>query len=147
MSGSTTAGTMAGARATAEAWLAGYLDAWETNDPAEIGRLFEADARYLPSPWAAPWWGRDEIVRKWLDHRDEPGTWRFDGRVLAVDGDVAAIVGTTTYLARPDRPKTRYSNLWVVRLGEDGMARSFQEWWVAAPDGRPSGTTQPGAGA
>lgn len=133
--------------ATAEAWLAGYLNAWETNDPEAIGRLFTSGARYLNSPWAWPWAGRDEIVREWLAHRDEPGTWRFDGRVLSVDGDVAAITGTTTYLAREGMPKTRYANLWIVRLGDDGMARSFLEWWMAAPDGRPAGTPASGAGA
>ncbi len=135
------------ATAAAEAWLARYVDAWRTNDAADIGGLFTADARYLPSPWEQPWSGREEIVRLWLDRRDEPGTWRFDGRVLAVDGGIAAIAGTTTYLARPGSPKTRYANLWIVRLGEDGMASSFQEWWMAAPDGRPAGAAPQGAGA
>ncbi|MGH2652715.1 MAG: hypothetical protein ACRDHK_16070 [Actinomycetota bacterium] len=29
-----------------QAWLDGYIGAWKTNDPEDIGRLFTDDARY-----------------------------------------------------------------------------------------------------
>ena len=56
-------------------WVAGYIAAWESNDPAQIGALFTDDAVYLTSPDAEPRRGRDAIVAGWLEDLDEPGTW------------------------------------------------------------------------
>jgi hypothetical protein len=36
------------------------------------------------------------------------------------------VQGTTRYLSSP----RTYSNLWVVRLADDGRAREFTEWWM-----------------
>ncbi len=32
------------------AWVHGYIGAWESNDPAQIGALFTDDASYLTHP-------------------------------------------------------------------------------------------------
>ena len=56
-----------------EAWVDGYVRAWNSNDPAAIGALFSEDAAYYTEPYRAPWRGREEIVRQWLDRKDEPG--------------------------------------------------------------------------
>ncbi|HET6532784.1 MAG TPA: nuclear transport factor 2 family protein [Actinoplanes sp.] len=105
-------------------WLGNYRAAWESNDPAQIGDLFTEDATYFPEPFAQPWRGRDEIVARWLDRRDEPGSWTFEWHLLAVTDDVAVIQGETVY------PTIRYSNLWVLRLDGSGRAREFTEWWM-----------------
>ena len=55
------------------AWMRGYLRAWVTNDPAEIGELFSGDAAYYTAPSREPWQGREAIVEGWLRDRDEPG--------------------------------------------------------------------------
>jgi uncharacterized protein (TIGR02246 family) len=47
-------------------WVDGYIRAWKTNDPADIGRLFTEDARYFTAPYRQPWTGRDAIVAGWL---------------------------------------------------------------------------------
>ncbi len=129
-----TKGPAAGAgidRALAERWLAGYLRAWASNDPTDIAALFTGDATYQPAPWSAPWHGRDAIVAEWTARRDEPGTWTFTGELIALDGDLAAFRGTTVYAPGPDEPSgATYANLWLVRLADDGQARSFEEWWV-----------------
>lgn len=44
-----------------QAWVEGYLRAWRTNDPEDIGGLFTDGALYEPQPYGAPWRGRDEI--------------------------------------------------------------------------------------
>lgn len=106
------------------AWVENYRRAWLSNDPAEIGALFAEDAAYYPEPWGTPWRGRDEIVARWLERRDESRTWSFTWHPLIVTDELAMLEGETTY---PDR---RYSNLWVLRLDNAGQARQFTEWWM-----------------
>jgi hypothetical protein len=113
-------------------WIDGYVAAWNSNDPADIGALFAEHARYYTEPFQAPWQGREQIVRKWLARKDEPGQTTFEWRPLAVTDEVAVIQGTTGY---PDRT---YSNLWVIRLDADGTCREFTEWWMEHPAGKRS---------
>ena len=51
------------------AWIDSYIQAWNSNDPADIRALFTQDAAYHTEPYSPPWRGRDEIVRQWLDLR------------------------------------------------------------------------------
>lgn len=115
--------------ADAERWLDGYRRAWASNDAAHIRALFTEDAEYRTDPWRPPLRGADAIVEGWLKHRDEPGTWTYEGRVTAVDDRLVFIEGKTAYSSG-----TRYSNLWVVRLADDGRASSFTEWWMDQAD-------------
>ncbi len=108
-------------------WLQGYLRAWDTNDPEDIGRLFTDDARYFTAPHREPWTGRDAIVEGWIGRKDEPGTWTFRYDILSTAGDLAFVRGWTGYRDEPD-----YSNLWVIRLTDDGRCSEFTEWWMAA---------------
>ncbi len=112
-----------------DAWVQAYRRAWESNDAAEIGALFSEKASYYPKPHMDPWSGRDEIVRNWIEFRDEPGQTTFDYEVIAVDGDLGIVRGTTDYLAT----KLRYNNLWEVRLDSDDACNSFTEWWIEIP--------------
>ncbi len=114
--------------AALEAWLDAYRKAWESNDPEDIGALFTDDAEYRTEPWVEPWRGRDAIVSGWLEHADDPGTTTFEWAPLAVTDEVAIVQGTTMY---PDRT---YSNLWVIRLDDQGRARAFTEWYMRQPD-------------
>jgi uncharacterized protein (TIGR02246 family) len=59
------------------AWIDSYIQAWNSNDPADIRALFTQDAAYHTEPYSPPWRGRDEIVRQWLDRKDEPGQTEF----------------------------------------------------------------------
>lgn len=118
-------------RATAEDWVQRYLRAWASNDPQEIGDLFADDAAYYTAGFMRePWRGREAIVAGWLDRKDEAGTWEFDPEVLGTDGDLAMVRGVTRYL--PPDPST-YENLWLIRLGPDGRATEFVEYWMEHP--------------
>ena len=110
-----------------ERWVARYRAAWESNDPDEIGALFSEDARYMHTPAAAPWVGRDEIVSEWLARKDEPGDTTFTWRILAVEGGLGLVRGVTEYASSG----TTYDNLWEVELDSDGRCSRFVEWWVA----------------
>lgn len=109
------------------AWVDNYRRAWESNDPADIGGLFTADAAYFPQPFAEPWMGRETIVAEWLKIKDEPGVTTFAWHPLIVTDDLAVIEATTTY------PTDTYSNLWILRLDNSGQARQFTEWWMKHP--------------
>jgi ketosteroid isomerase-like protein len=125
-------------RATVTAWMAGYLRAWSSNEPADIEALFTPDAIYRPTPHSDGWRGREAIVAGWLGREDEPGTWSFEHTIVAVEGDVAVVQGRTVYTT----PPLDYSNLWILRLAPDGRCREYVEWWVdrTAPDpGEPTG--------
>ena len=113
-------------RSTVEAWVEGYIEAWRTNDPGDIGALFTDAARYFTAPDREPWTGRDAIVEGWIDRKDEQGQWDFRYELVAECDDLAFVRGWTDYV----EPSKRYSNLWVIRLEEDGRCSEFTEWWM-----------------
>ena len=111
-------------------WVDRYVHAWGTNDPEDIAALFTDDARYLTAPHREPWTGPDEIVRGWLGRKDDQGDWSFDYDVLAVTPELAFVRGLTEYRSQA----ASFSNLWVLRLEEDGRCSEFTEWWMEARD-------------
>ena len=113
-----------------EKWVEAYRRAWESNDPDDIRALFTDDAEYRTDPWREPWRGHDEIVAGWLEHADEADDTTFEWSPLAITDEVSIVQGTTVYASTG----TTYSNLWVVRLDEDGRARAFTEWWMDQSD-------------
>jgi hypothetical protein len=109
-----------------QTWLDGYRRAWESNDPDDIRALFSEDATYAGGPFdPEPWLGREGIVEGWLAHRDEPGTWTFEGAPLAFSNDIGIVQGVTRYT-----DNRTYANLWVIRFTSDGRAQSFVEWFM-----------------
>jgi uncharacterized protein (TIGR02246 family) len=111
--------------AAVETWMRGYLRAWESNQPEDIGRLFTDDAVYYTAPDRKPWRGRDAIVEGWIDRKDQPGDWAFRYEILAIADDLAFVRGWTDY-----KTDTDYSNLWVIRLDDEGRCSEFTEWWM-----------------
>jgi hypothetical protein len=107
-------------------WIDGYVRAWESNEPEEIGALFTDDALYYTEPYAEPWRGRAAIVEGWLAIKDEPGEATFEWQPLVETADLGIAVGTAAY--RP--PRHVYSNLWVIRFDGDGRCREFTEWYM-----------------
>lgn len=107
-------------------WVDRYVQAWSTNDPAEIGGIFSHDATYYTAPFREPWRGRDGIIEEWLRRKDEPGDWEFHYEVMAVADGLGFVRGWTRYL----NPAVEYSNLWVIRLEDDGLCSEFTEWFM-----------------
>lgn len=124
-------------RAGVERWIEGYRKAWASDATEDIEALFTEDVTYSPFPWPREmnkWEGRDTVVRKWQGHGDSKLGWRFEHRILAVEGDTAVIEGWTEY----DRGEGQaweeaYANIWLIRFAENGRAREFAEWWVERP--------------
>ncbi|MFQ5795459.1 MAG: nuclear transport factor 2 family protein [Candidatus Bipolaricaulia bacterium] len=107
-------------------WIEGYIKAWNSNDPEEIGGLFAEDGLYYTEPYAEPWRGRQEIVTEWLGRKDEPGTFEFRYEILGVYDNLSVLRGWTKYLD----PVKEYSNIWIVRLNENGQCTEFTEFWM-----------------
>jgi ketosteroid isomerase-like protein len=112
--------------ATVANWVGRYVLAWESNDPAAIGGLFATNATYRQRPSDEPWQGREAIIARWLEIKDDPGSWTFRHDVLATAGDLAFVRGWTHYT----NPPTDYDNLWVLRFDADGRCVDFTEWWM-----------------
>lgn len=114
-------------------WLTAYVDAWKTYDRDKIADLFTEDAHYRYHPYDNPVRGRDAIVQSWLEDPDEPGT--FDARYepVAVDGDVAVAVGTSSYRDASGLIDRVYDNIFVVRFDDDSRCREFTEWYMKRP--------------
>ena len=110
-------------------WMEGYNRAWASNDPSEIGRLFANDGRYYTAPYREPWSGREQIVSKWLERKDTPGDYEFRYQILGISENTAFVRGWTKY----HQPMREYSNLWVVKLNEQGECEEFVEWWMKHP--------------
>jgi hypothetical protein len=110
----------------AQKWLEGYIEAWESNDPDDIGRIFTVDAQYFTAPYRQPWSGREQIISGWLGRKDEPGDYEFEYEILGLSEDTAFIRGWTKY----PKQGAEYSNLWLVRLDDQGQCYEFIEWWM-----------------
>jgi ketosteroid isomerase-like protein len=129
-------------RAGVDRWLATYVAAWKSYDPEAIGELFADDVEYRFYPYDEPVRGRDAVVAAWLGEsnaagastRDEPGTYDASYRAVAVDGDVAVAVGTSSYADEPGGPTSRvYDNCYVIRFDAAGRCREFTEWYMQRP--------------
>jgi hypothetical protein len=129
-------------RAQVDRWLEAYVAAWRTYDRAAIEALFSEDVEYRYHPYDEPLRGRQAVVASWLGQsndpgmsaRDEPGTYDAEYRTIAVDGDLAVAVGSTSYRDEPGSPVTRvFDNCFVMRFAEDDRCREFTEWYVERP--------------
>lgn len=116
-------------------WLDAYVEAWKTYDRDKIADLFATDAQYRYHPYDEPVRGRDAIVESWFEDPDEPGT--FEGRYepIAVDGDVAVAVGTSSYRNATGVIDRIYDNIYVMRFDDHGRCREFTEWYAKRPSG------------
>jgi len=115
-----------------QAWIDGYVRAWESNDPAEVGALFAEDARYYTHPFREPWQGRDDIVKRWTGHQDAPGSWQCQYRAIAVGGNTGVVRGRTSYFKEDGSVETEYANVFVIQLNGEGQATEFTEFFVEA---------------
>jgi ketosteroid isomerase-like protein len=120
-------------RAMVSRWLAGYEAAWRAPGTDGLADLFAGDATYLQSPYEPPVTGLDSIRRMWEEQREGPGEiFTMATEIIAVDGPTAVVRAEVRY-GNPLRQE--YRDLWVIRLGEDGRCRWFEEWpfWPLRP--------------
>ncbi|MEV6773809.1 nuclear transport factor 2 family protein [Nocardia sp. NPDC051030] len=111
-------------RNAVEAWVAGYERAWRSEGTDGLGELFGVEVEYLASPWAQPIRGLGELGKFWEEGRDGADeAFVMESEVVAVEGETAVVRVAVEY-AR-DVP---WRDLWVLRFGQDGLCRRFEEW-------------------
>ena len=64
-------------------WLLRYFEAWASNDPVQVSKLFAVDAVYSYGPFREETRGRDAIVRAWVEG-GVPTELRTDVEPIAV---------------------------------------------------------------
>ena len=125
----------------ARAWLARYVEAWESYDKEAIGALFSEDAEYRYHPADEPIRGRETIVRSWVEPdgdangRDEAGTYEARYEPWAIDGSRVVAVGWSRYFTDPTRATVRtvYDNCFLIEFDDEGRCRSFTEFFRERP--------------
>jgi uncharacterized protein (TIGR02246 family) len=120
-------------RADVQAWLDRYVEAWRTDDAAQIAALFTEDASYRYRPYggdknAAV--GRDAIVAAWLEEGDPPGSWEARYETFAVEGERAVASGTSRYFASAKGPERIFHNAFLLRFAPDGRCAEFTEYYM-----------------
>jgi hypothetical protein len=111
-------------------WLAAYEAAWASGNG--VTDLFTPHARYFTAPYKPPLVGADAIETWWIAQGESDDRWTFEREVIAVDGSLHVVQGTTTYpdSLGPDGKAQVYYNLWLITLVDDGRASEFVEYWM-----------------
>ena len=104
-------------RSAVEHWVDRYERLWRSPGTDRLADLFLATATYLPSPWARPLEGLEEIAEFWEAEREGPD----EGFSMASD-----VVRVSVDYADPAAGSWR--DLWVLRFHPDGRCAAFEEW-------------------
>jgi ketosteroid isomerase-like protein len=116
-------------------WLDGYVAAWQTYDPIQIGDLFAEDAVYHRNPRSTSAKGREAIVSFWVADKelDMPGLYGGHYVPVAIDGNLALAYGTTEFFDEDGALDTVYRNAWLLRFDDDGRCCEFHESYTGPP--------------
>ncbi len=111
-------------------WIAAYEKAWRTPGTDTLDSIFTEDARYLQGPFQKPVIGLAAIARMWERERTGPDeAFTLTSELVAVDGDTAVARIEVHYT----ETGAHFRDLWIIRFGEDGRCRDFEEWFIAKP--------------
>lgn len=116
-------------RADLSAWVERYERAWRCS-PHELADalagLFAPGASYQQSPVEPAHTGLLGIAAMWEETRATEGeVFTMDAAVVAFEGDTGVVRVRVRY---GDPVEQEYLDLWVVRLGQAGLAVEFEEW-------------------
>jgi ketosteroid isomerase-like protein len=114
-------------------WLDRYVEAWRTNDPAQVGDLFTEDAVYRYRPYGGDEHaavGREAIIQAWLEEGDPPGSWDARYEPWAVEGNRAVAVGRSEYFATEKAEARTFHNAFLLTFAADGRCAEFTEYYM-----------------
>ena len=110
-------------------WLDSLRNAWLSDDPEAISKLFSADSAYHQGPFGVPHRGRHEIEKHWtrtLAQQRKQLIW-FGPPV--VSGDRAAVEWWCIVRdAQTEKPRTA-SGCVMLKFDESGHCTSLREYW------------------
>jgi ketosteroid isomerase-like protein len=114
-------------------WLDRYVEAWRTNDPAQVGDLFTEDAVYRYRPYGGDEHaavGREAIIQAWLEEGDPPGSWDARYEPWAVEGNRAVAVGRSEYFATEKAEARTFHNAFLLTFAADGRCAEFTDYYM-----------------
>jgi ketosteroid isomerase-like protein len=108
-----------------ERWVAAYEAAWRAPGVDALAGVFAPGATYSLDPYEPTITGLDAIAELWDAERSEGEQFEMTHEVVAVEGDTAVVRVHVQYR----RPREQeYRDVWIVRLGPDGLCTRFEEW-------------------
>src|SRR5688500_12900051 len=113
-----------------QGWLDRYVEAWKTYDEAKIRDLCSDNVEYRYHPQDEALHGREEVVKSWLDEKDEPGTYDARYDATAIDGDMHVATGWSRYLNPDGTMRDEYCNVYLCKFDADGRCTEFTEYWI-----------------
>ncbi|RIH83025.1 SnoaL-like domain protein [Calidithermus terrae] len=111
-----------------ERWLRALGQAWEQADAERAAALFDPGVTYRENPFDPPIRGFDAVRRYWLDNLATQQGVKFQGEVLAVEGDVGVVSWRVEFTRVPGGERVRLDGVSVGRFVGGGPVE-WREWW------------------
>ena len=112
-------------------WLEAYRVAWEQKDADAAAALFADGATYRSNIFEEPYEGREGVRRYWQTVTATQEDVRVRVGKPFADGDRVAAEFWTTM--RNDGADVTLPGCLLLRFDEDGLCRSFREYWHFQP--------------
>jgi len=123
-------------------WLDAYGKAWEERDAEAAAALFTEDAVYQWGPFGRKLRGRIMIREAWAEALEDQQNVSFGYEVLSA----GARRGMVRWWASADHPgrkvRERAEGIFRLAFDENGLCRSFEEWWNSAEESLDSAPPQ-----
>jgi ketosteroid isomerase-like protein len=111
------------------AWMTAYGRASAENDPRASANLFAPDARYYENPFDEPMVGREAIYAYWNKGAQNLKDKESSFEILAVSGDTGIARWQSSFTVIESGKRLALDCLFVVEFDEEGLCRTFREWW------------------
>ncbi|MBI5813744.1 MAG: nuclear transport factor 2 family protein [Meiothermus silvanus] len=116
-------------REEVQAWLSFLGQAWEEADAERAAALFDPQVSYQENPFNPPIQGFEAVRRYWRENLATQRAVKFEGRVLAVDGEVAVVNWRVGFVRVPGGEYVRLDGVSVGHFGAEGKPVLWREWW------------------
>ncbi|WP_158531593.1 MULTISPECIES: nuclear transport factor 2 family protein [unclassified Meiothermus] len=112
-----------------QAWLSFLGQAWEEADAERAAALFDPQVSYQENPFNPPIQGFEAVRRYWRENLATQRAVKFEGWVLAVDGEVAVVNWRVGFVRVPGDEYVRLDGVSVGHFGAEGKPVLWREWW------------------
>lgn len=112
-----------------QSWLWDLGRAWEETDAERAASLFDAEVRYQENPFDPPIQGFEAVRRYWQENLAAQRAVKFEGGVLAVEGEVAVVNWKVEFIRVPGGEKVRLDGVSVGHFSAEGKPVLWREWW------------------
>ncbi|RIH85499.1 nuclear transport factor 2 family protein [Calidithermus roseus] len=116
-------------RESLEHWLRRLGQAWESADAELAASLFDPEVLYQENPFDPPIRGFEAVKRYWLEGLATQRDVKFEGEVLAVEGNVVVVNWRVEFTRVPGGERVRLDGVSVGRFSAEGRPLEWREWW------------------